>query len=230
MSPARPTTRVLTVLSAAAATLALAAGALASVTVYNNAFPSEGSVKEMKQIDGGGPCDKSFRDKSKVMRVAVKHGERLCAYSPPVQGDRALPDHEFIAVGRVLKERTPSSVRDATYLSLLVRVSAGEHYELQVTPKGRKFKLSRKPDGSGFPITGTSSAIDGLGEKNVLRLRAFGAKITAYVNGEKVASMTDDDPGEVGGRKLALGIGSRKDTEKGPVGTFDNVRVLVPNP
>ena len=230
MPNARPKSRIFALLIAAAAALAVAATAFGSVAIYNNSMPNENSVKEMKQVEGGKPCSKSFRKKSKVMRVAVKRGERTCAWAPPVQGDRDLPDHEFIAVGRILKEKTPKSVRDATYLSLQVRFAPKESYELQITPKGHKFKLIRTPNGSGFPRKGTNRAINGLGSKNVLRLKAFGAKVAAYVNGKKLAVVTDGDPGQVEGRKLALGIGSRKNAEKGPVGTFDNVRVLVPNP
>jgi hypothetical protein len=230
MSKARPKSRTLALLIAGAAALAVAATAFGSVAIYNNAFPNANSVKEMKQVEGGKPCSKSFRDKSKVMRVAVKRGDRLCAWSPPVQGDRALPDHEFIGVSRVLKEKTPKSVRGSAYMSLQVRFSPKESYELQITPKGKKWKFVRNPDGSGFPFSGKSKAINGLGSKNVLRVRAFGAKIAAYVNGKKLKVLTDNDPGQVEGRKVALGIGSRKNANKGPVGTWDNVRVLVPNP
>ena len=230
MPNARPKTRIFALLIAGAAALAVAATAFGSVAIYNNAFPNENSVKSLKQVEGGNPCSKSFRKKSKTMRVAVKKGERLCAWAPPVLGDRDLPDHEFIAVGRVLKNKTPKPVRDATFLSLQVRFSPKESYELQITPKGKKWKLVRTPDGSGFPFSGKSKAIKGLGSNNVLRLKAFGAKIAAYVNGKKLKVVTDNDPGQVEGRKLALGLGSRKNAEKGPVGTWDNVRVLVPNP
>lgn len=217
-------------LASAVAAVAVVGTALATVAVYNNAFKNAASVKEVKGTGGQGThCDKAFTD-SKAMRITVNGGDTLCSYAPPVVGDRELPDHELIAVGRVLKKQTPKSVRDAAYLSLQVRFGGGQGYGLEITPKGRKFRLTRSPDNGGFPVTGRSSEINGLGKKNVLRLRAFGTKVAAFVNGKRLGVVTDGDPGQVSGRRVAIGLGSRKNANKGPVGTFDNVRVLVPNP
>jgi hypothetical protein len=54
--------------------------------------------------------------------------------------------------------------------------------------------------------------------------------VTAFVNGASVASYDDPNPGQVSGRKVAFGIGSRKNVNNGPIGVFKSVKVGVPTP
>ncbi len=54
--------------------------------------------------------------------------------------------------------------------------------------------------------------------------------MTAFVNGNSVASYTDPNPGQVTGSKVAFGIGSTKKANPGPAGRFTSVKVGVPNP
>lgn len=209
--------------------LALAAGATGLVAVYSNNFSSKGQYKEIKRSGGGDRgCGRSYRSGAKVMRVIVS-GKRLCSYSPPVQGDGPRPDHDFAVDGRVLKG-TPRQVRKAAYLAISVRVGRGDSYELQIRPKAKRFKLARNPDGAAFPVNGESNAINGIGERNKLRIRAKGPKIVGYVNGRRLAQVTDPDAADLDGAKLAFGLGSRRSAPKGPLGTFDRVRVRVPSP
>lgn len=223
-------TRPLLACLAVAGGLALAAGAYATVAVYSQSFNGKASVRAMKQASGGNRCAKGFRDKAKMMRVVVKRKDVLCSYSPPVIGDSAVPDHEISLMGRILKKETPRAVRRASYISLRLRVAKGSSYELQVFPHRERWRLERHPSGGDFPVVGTSQNIKGIGGKNRLRLRAFGAKVVAHVNGKRLVLITDPDPGQVKGRKIAFGVGSRKDTKRGPAAVFDNLRIAIPNP
>ena len=88
----------------------------------------------------------------------------------------------------------------------------------------------RAPGGSDFPVQGKSDAIEGINERNQLRLVATGAKVSAFVNGDEVASVSDPDPGEVAGRKVRFAVGGQKDGAGKVVGTFKRVAIAVPNP
>lgn len=215
---------------AAALSLAFVSVATAVVYVYGNKFASGADYREIDQAGGGGrDCDASYRRESQSMRVEVS-GETLCEYSPPVIGDSGQPDHEIVVEGRIL-ERTPKNVRKQAYLAARVRVGEGDFYELRVTPKGRKFRLSRSPEAAaGLPLSGESNAIKPFGARNTLRLRVKGNDVTAFVNGDSVASFTDPNASQVEGRRVSFGVGSTKDVSNGPIGVFKQVRVGVPNP
>lgn len=221
-------TRIRTTIALAAA-LALigAASALAYVTVYSNDLSSRGEYAALDRAAGGkNACERSYRRKGESMLVSVAD-KRLCAWAPPVEGDGPRPDHEVAVDGRLLK-RTKKGARKAAYLALGVRVGGGEGYELQVRPRTRRFSLVRMPDGAGFPASGQSSQIGGVGERNRLRLRADGQNVTAWVNGERVARVTDPDAADFDGRRLHFGLGSRRDTSRPPVAAFDRILVRVP--
>lgn len=226
----RPRTRLAIVAAALGATVALAASATALVTVYSNDLSSRADFQELTRAGGGNRnCERAYRARGENMRVNVS-GQRLCAFAPPVRGDGPRPDHDFSVEARVLK-RTPKRVRKATFLSISVRVGGGNSYELQVRPRVKRFRLLRNPNGAAFPVAGESRRdIGGIGELNKLRIRADGATIAAYVNGNRVAKATDPDADDFTGAKLAFGLGSRRDSSKGPVAKFDNIRVRVPSP
>lgn len=232
MRPKRPNIPARTALALAAglaATAAFAASAAGLVSVYSNNLSSKAQYRELSRAGGGDRgCHRSYRSEAETMRVNVS-GSRLCAYSPPVQGDGPRPDHDFAVDGRVLKG-TPKKVRKAAYLSILVRVGRGDSYELQIRPKVKRFKLIRNPDGAEFPVTGESREIGGIGERNKLRIRADGSTITGWVNGKRLAKVNDPDAADFKGAKLAFGAGSRRSADNGPVATFDRIRVRVPNP
>ena len=75
-----------------AGSLALAASALAEVTVYENDFSSQGKFREIERSGGGKRCDKKYREKSKVMLASVKRNPTTCSFRPPVQGDDSTPE------------------------------------------------------------------------------------------------------------------------------------------
>ena len=50
------------------------------------------------------------------------------------------------------------------------------------------------------------------------------------MNGTQLAKVTDSNAGQVDGRKLEVGVGSTRRSNKQVVATFDNLKLLVPNP
>lgn len=211
------------------AVLLAAAVALATVTIYKESFSGSDSIRQLKRSAGNKQSCAKRHTSTKRLRVVAKRGGLLCAYAPPVIGDSAVPDHEVQVEGRVLRKKTPRALRRSTYFSLRLRATRNSYYELQVYPRRKRFRLLRSPSGAGFPVTGRSDAIKVLGQLNTLRLRAFGARIVALVNGTRVAVVEDAAPGQLSGRKLDFGVGSNKKAKQGPVAEFDDLRVRVPN-
>ena len=227
MSPKRLTTRFPAVLLLAGAlSLTVAASAAAVIYVYGNGFSSKGSVKELQKTGGGGKCDKRFRKRPKNMSVSVE-GKRLCEFSPPVFGDADQPDHVIYAKGQVLAKKTPKKLRRAAYLAVKVRVGHGDSYELQVRPKGRRFKLVRNPSSGAVSEGGQSNAIKPLNKLNGLRLDVKGNRVTAFANGRRLASVSDPNADQIDGRRAAFGLGSRKSSSRTTVGVFERVRVGI---
>lgn len=216
---------------AVALSLVLVTSAAAVVYIYKNNFQSASKYREIDQTGGGkAACDESYSSGSESFRIEMKR-KMFCEYSPPVIGDRQQPDHEIVAVGRVLKS-TPKNVREDAYLGVRVRVGDNTFYEFRVNPKLKKYKLSRNPSGvaAGPPVAGTSASINRLGAKNNLRLRITDNQVRAFVNGDSVAAYVDPSPGDVTGRRVAFGLGSTKDAKNGPIGVFKFIKVGVPSP
>jgi len=230
MGLTRLTRRAPALLVALAAIGIGAATALAGVTVYKNDLSSKREAKELRHAEGR-HCDKRWRKKAESLRVDVTKGPNLCGYRPPVQGDTPGPDLDLQAKQKLLKA-TPRGIRDGAYLVLEVRSAKNTGYQLRVFPRKHKFQLVRVPsgNGSGFPVKGTSNAIKGVDKPNVLRLSAVGNKVTAKVNGKKLARVTDSNSAEVSGRSLEVGIGNKKSTSKQASGTLDDIKVQVPKP
>jgi hypothetical protein len=231
MAPPRRTRLAVAVLVAALALGLAAAVALAGVTVYANNFSRKSEAKQLKHVDGK-RCDKRWRKKAQALLIEVKKGPGACGYRPPVEGDSDGPDHDFQAEGKLLKA-TPKGLRGSAYVAIAVRAGKSSHYELRVFPKKHKYELRRAPtDGGagGFPKTGKTRAIKGVNKRNVLRLKAFGNKVTATVNSRKVAQVTDSNAGQVGGRRLEVSVGNKRSTNKDVVVSLDNLKLQVPNP
>lgn len=223
--------RTLTLLIACLAVGACAAAvALANVTIYTNTFKTRPDAAQIKKSSGGKPCKRRWRSKSEKLLVTVDRGERLCSYRPPVTGANGLPDHEVKVITKILKSDTAAGVRTSAYVTLAIRVANDSRYQLEIRPAAQRFKLTRKPDNDKFPISGKSTKIKRLDGRNGLRLRAFGTKIRAYVNGKLVASANEQNPGAVQGRRIEFGLGNHSTKRKPVVGTFDGLEVSVPNP
>jgi hypothetical protein len=221
-------------IAAAVAAVGLAA-ALAAVavatTVYSNDFASEAQFNQIVRSGGGKHCEHNYRAKSKTMHISVHGGPATCSFRPPLQGDSELPDHIARVQGKVLK-KTPSSSRGGAFIELDVRAGGGGvAYSLLVFPEKRKFELLRGPEGGGaFPVRGKNKAINPINKPNVLQLSALGAKLVATVNGKQIASVTDNDPGQVTGRKVRFGIGTTKGSSKDVIAVVKRISVAVPTP
>jgi hypothetical protein len=227
MRPKRTRPRSLAILLAAAAiSLGLAAGATAAIFVYGNGFSTKAQFKEIKRSSGGKRCDKDYRDKSTSMKISLA-GKRLCAYSTPLVGDAPQPNHVIWAKGQVLPKKTPDALRKAAYLALRVRAGRGDYYELQVRPRGHHWKLLRSPNEGKVADAGRSDAIRPLKAPNKLQLQVRGARVTAFANGKKLISVVDPNPNEVQGRKVAFGLGSRKDSRRETVGVFERIKAGI---
>ena len=79
-------------------------------------------------------------------------------------------------------------------------------------------------------MTGRSSAIKGFNKPNVLELKAVGSKVTARVNGTKVAKADDSNAAQVGGRKLEIAVGHGKRSGRTVSATMDDLKLQVPTP
>lgn len=212
-------------ISTLAACLLLAGAAAAAVAVYKNGFNDRADFKAIERIAGGKECGKSWKGK-KLLGVRTADGRRDCMYGTPVEGDSKQPDHTIQAVGKVGKQ-TDKKIRDSVYVGVALRVNRRSDYQLRIFPKGRRWQLIRSGDGIR---AGRDGAIDKLGAKNKLRLVAEGSRITAKVNGQQLASFKDEQPDEVSGRKSAIVFGSTSKRNKKALGSFDQIRVLVPDP
>lgn len=205
------------------------ATAFADVTVYSNDFSSRAEFEDILRSGGGKRCDKKYREKSKVMLASIKRSPTTCSFRSPVQGDGELPNYTVTVEGKVLA-KTPKSLRGGAFLEVALRAGGGDTgYRLRVFPEKKRYELMREPGGNGFPSKGKNNAIKKT-DRNSLRVVAQGGKITAFVNGKELTSVTDDNPGQVQGRKIRFAIGSQKDSSKDVVATFRRVAVAVPDP
>ncbi len=230
MGPLRRTRSIVALLAAAVALGLTAAVALAGVTVYKNNFSSNAEGKELRHSRGE-HCVKRWRAKAKSVRAQRNRGSGICGYRPPIEGDAAGPDHDFRAKQKLLKA-TPKGLRGSAYVTIAVRSGTGSGYELRIFPKRHRFELVRSPSGggAGFPAEGRNGAIKGVNKPNRVRLKVVGNRVTARVNGTRLARVTDSNAAQVDGRKLEVGVGSTRRSKKEVVATFDNLKLLVPNP
>jgi hypothetical protein len=215
------------VLAAVGSCLA-AALAFGIIIVYSNNFSSAGSKHQLSLIEGK-HCEKAVAGGS--LRVKVRQGPERCGYALPVEGEARQPDQDLQATMKVLRKTAKHSRRHA-YVALDVRAGAGSHYELRVFPKGKTFVLKRTPPGPGFPVTGKDHAINPIDELNTLRLQAFGHVVRAWVNGSKLAAVSDSKPKDVGGRRAELVVANAKhrSTPKDVFARVTGVRLSVPKP
>jgi hypothetical protein len=210
---------------AGAVLFAAAAVALANVTVYSNDFGTHARASEIRTATGK-HCDRQWRQQAKSFGITVRRGHTVCQFRPPVESDSSQPNVAERITMRVLKD-TPKALRDDAFESLSVRSGGGTSYDFRVFPKSGAFKLQRDPHGGPFPVKGTSNAINGIGQGNRLKLSADRGRIRAFVNGKKLADVVDPNPGDIKGRKLEFGLGSRakKSASRDTLGAADDLRV-----
>ena len=214
----------------AAIALALAIGvgvAAATAVIFSSNFSSRTEFKAFQKLGGGKTCRKFWLDK-KSFGIEVKEGPLQCDFRTPVSGDSKEPDHEIEAAASVSKS-TAKGVQKSAYVGVGLRADQSSRYELRVFPDTREWELRRKPDRQGFPIDGTSGSIGRIGKSNKLKLRVFGDKITAFVNGTKVVpELTDPNPSELNGRRTMILAGHGHNSGKSAEASFSNVRIRIP--
>jgi hypothetical protein len=217
------------VISVAAAALAVGGLAWGVVRVYKNDFRSRSEFREIRKLTGGKQCKKAH-EAGERFATSVESGPKECIYRSPVQGDGSGPNQEVEAKVK-LNKATSSKIRKRVYLGIGVRAAKRAGYQLRIYPQRQEWELHRTGGGEGFPVKGKLEKINKAGKSNKLRLRAFGNKVSAWVNGDRVVSaMVDRDAAEVDGQLTTLLIASTKKTGKRAKGSFDDYVVKVSDP
>jgi hypothetical protein len=159
--------------------LALAAGAIANVVIYQNNFSKKKDFKRIERLQGGGKCKGTWKGK-KAFGTRVNGGSRECLFSTPVEGDSKQPDYTIQAAGKVLK-KTNKKVRDKVYVGVAGRANRKSAYEVRVFPKGRTFALLK----NGEEVAGgKNKSIAELDKRNLIRLSIDRGTVVAKVNGK----------------------------------------------
>ena len=208
----------------ALACLVVAATAFAAAIIYSNDFSGGSEMRELKPASKSKACDRSYDAKHNGSRIRVKN-KRFCAYVPPVRSDGDRGDLVVRLEGRIAKS-VPDALREDTYLA----VGARGGYVFKVYPKGKRYRLERRPNAGEFPVAGRDSKIRGIGEANELSLQAFGNDLVAKVNGKTVARVSDARSEDIKGRMVEVGVGLDRKADRVATGTLKSVRVAVPNP
>lgn len=224
----RATTKAILVVAAVAAG-ALAATAGAAIVVYESDFSRRGEVKEIRKVSGGKACRRSWREGESLL-VTARRGPRDCTFRTPVIGDRPGPDHDVKVEGKITKA-TAKRVRRGAFVAVGVRAGQEVGYRLEILPNRRRWRLLREPEGEEFPVRGEERRIERIGGTNELRLRVVGDRLNAWVNGERVVrGLTDPNAANVDGTRTTLALGTNRNAKKRTRGSFDKLKIRIPNP
>jgi hypothetical protein len=212
--------------------LACAVSGAAMVGIYRNSMESLGQRSQLVKL-AGRSCERAGA--GGAMRIMVGKATSACSYRTPVLGR----DLEIAATQRLLSG-TPENLQRKAFLGLELRAGGGAKYQLLVFPRQRKAQLI-KVSGEGtkyLAIAKNQTAIKGINEANVLRLRATNvssgpekgqARLFAYVGKTVVGEAIDEGAGELSGRASAVVVGTIKNGN-GVVASVDDVVVRVPSP
>jgi hypothetical protein len=225
----------LTVAAALLGALALAVSAygVKAIAIYKNQMSSGAKRSEVIKVSGQN-CNRGGSDEA--LRVEVGKRTAECAYRTPVVGR----DVEIFATERLLSG-TPRAMRKRMFLAVNLRTGGGARYQLAVFPLQRKYQLRKDLPGGErrFLAVGKNiRRIKGVNKANELRLRAFNlegtddkddARLLVFVNGKRMAVVTDGQAGPLQGRFSGVSVGSGKPAA-GARASFDDVIVRVPSP
>lgn len=200
----------------------------ADVVVYRNSVTSRGQYVALRK-HGGGECRR--RHLSRALRVAVGRGNDRCMYRPPVGGGNV----DLAATATMLRE-TPPSLRPRTGVGIVLRSGGGGEYRFEVLPNRltwRLTKLSPGADGSEgqravLAEARDREAINGTGERNRIRLRAFGRRLAGWIGNKLVVRFTDSDT-PLGGRTAAVALFG-EGAVQGAAALFDSFTVRARDP
>jgi hypothetical protein len=215
--------------------LAGAAHAASSVTIYQNKLTTSDNRAQVGKYRGKGNCARSSSNNSIKFRLGKS--TRECAYLVPVVGR----DLEVTATGRLFKS-TPKAIKSRTFLSVNLRQAKdGSRYQLAVYPSGRRWQIRKVRNGGKVQVLKggkAGKAIRGFGGANRMVLRAYNgikgqpsgsARLVALVNGKLLGFADDARGGELQGRDTTFSIASSKGA-KGAFGSFTGLRVRMPDP
>jgi hypothetical protein len=223
-------------LCATSACLAVAATALGAgpIGIYRNNMDKPAKRSQMVKLSGK-KCERGGA--STALKVVVGKRTDECIYRTPVLGR----DLEVLVTGRLLSG-TPKSLRRKIFLAANLRAGGGGSYQVAVFPLQRRFQIRKDlPNGSRQFIKvgkGVKQIKNKINNANKIRLRAFnitsgankgGCRILVFINGKKVAAITDPLGGSLAGRYSGFSVGSSKNSS-GAVASFDDVVVRVPSP
>ncbi len=219
----------------ASLSLAAAADAASSITIYQNKLSTADNRAQVGKYRGKGNCIRSSSDNSIKFRIGKS--TRECAYMVPTVGR----DLEVSATGRLFKS-TPKALKSRTFLSVNLRQAKdGSRYQLAVYPSGRRWQIRKIRKGSKIQVLKGGKAgkvIGGFNQANRMVLRAYNgikgqpsgsARLVALVNGEVLGFTDDARGGELEGRDTTFSIASNKGAQ-GAFGSFTGLRVRMPNP
>lgn len=231
MTRKRPPTAWTVVAVGAAAALAVAAVAFASVRVYSNDFSGPGEAGELRVAGKG--CSKSWDREHERLLVEAKAGPAKCRLKLPVRGDAPQPDHTLAVTAKALKPAGRSAMASSDskiYLAITIRDGAGGRYELRIHPATRSYELRREPEGGDFPVTGREKAIGRLGERNVLRLEAILDSIKAKVNKKRIGPVLDPGAADLEGTRMTIVLGMEGKSGDPIRAWVDDIQAYVPRP
>lgn len=225
-------------LAAAGALLGLnppEAGAIPTLSIYNNALDTPAKREKVLRSGRDGQCQKN---KSKLaFKFTLGKRTRECAYRLPVAG-RSI---EVSAVG-TLFESTPAKVVGRSFLSLSTRQdSDGSRYQLVVFPKQKKFQLRKIVSNGSVRYLAIRKNVKRIGDPGSpirMMLRSFNrvpklpsttARLVVRIEGKRLAVVDDPRGLRLKGRAATFSIGSSRFAQ-GANGSFRDVDVRIPDP
>ncbi|MCC6755373.1 MAG: hypothetical protein IT199_03255 [Solirubrobacterales bacterium] len=208
------------------------AGASAStITIYKNGLDTPEARAQIRQMAPNANCDRG--GSTKAFRFELGKRARECFYRVPAVGQNL----QVTATARIFKS-TPKRVLKRAYAGVSLRQSTdGSRYQFVVWPSTRRYGLRKvQPNGRiiNFGSRKAGNKVKGPDKANRLTLRAFtgphgGAQLVGYVNGHKVVAARDEAGNSLIGRDTSFSIGA-KNTARGAIGSFIDVRVAMPDP
>lgn len=210
----------------------LVAGASANtISIYNNPLDTVDGRAQIHQMKPNARCERGGSPNAFRFKLGAK--ARECSYRVPVVGTNM----QVTATARILKS-TPRKVLRRAYAGVSLRqANDGSRYQLVVWPSTRRYGLRKvQPNGQilNFGSRKAGNKVKGPGLANRMTLRAFtgtkgNTQLVGFVNGNKVAAARDPQGNSLVGRDTSISIGS-KQSARGAIGSFVDVRVAIPDP
>lgn len=200
----------------------------ADVVVYRNALSTRGQYVAMRK-HGGGECRR--RHVARALQVRVGRGNDRCMYRPPVGGAAV----DMAATASLLRETSPS-LRPRTGVGIVLRSGGGGEYRFEIFPNRLTWRLTKVSPGADgaegqravIAEGRDAEAIDGTGERNRIRLRAFGRRLAGWI-GEKLVVRHTDGEVPLGGRTPAVAVFGEGAVE-GATALFDSITLRARDP